>query len=135
MILFLGLLLLAVLLVVAGESGFTFVTLEPSSVQTAFLCQSLMEIATVILIPLALRLFKFRRVHQALATDGVKGLWKWGQVRIFMLCVPLILNVVFYYATMSAAFGYMAIILFLCLFFIVPTKGRCEDEVEKAAEK
>ena len=46
-----------------------------------------------------------------------------------MLCLPMVLNVFFYYAFGDVAgFYYLAIILALSLFFVFPTKKRCEHE-------
>jgi hypothetical protein len=53
--------------------------------------------------------------------------------RLLMLCVPMVLNTVLYYMFMNVAFGYMGIILFLCLFFIVPTRERCMSEINAEA--
>lgn len=131
---FLGLMALSVLLVVVGEWGLlplSFQVFGPESAgEIQFLCQTLLEIATIGVIPLALRLFKFKKVHQELVTDKEKALSKWGLLRILILFVPLLLNVLFYYASMTPGFGYMGIILFLCSFFITPTKSRCMDDVE-----
>nr|WP_298671786.1 hypothetical protein [uncultured Prevotella sp.] len=139
MISFIGLMLLSILLVVAGESGIAFFTFSfrgtGHSGQAQFIWQALLEITTIGVIPLALRLFKFKKVHQDLVSRREKALLKWGQVRIWLLFLPLLLDVTFYYASMAPGFGYMAIILFLCSFFIIPTKGRCTEDVEKDLEK
>ena len=82
---------------------------------------------TLCVIPVALRLFKFRDVARRLATP--QGLLRCGMLRLLMLCVPMLINAVLYYLYMSVAFGYMGIILFLCMAFVVPTKGRCEAEI------
>ena len=39
------------------------------------------------------------------------------------------LNAVLYYQFMAVAFGYMSIILLLSLFFVYPSKTRCEQEM------
>jgi hypothetical protein len=93
-----------------------------------FLVQILMQLITICVIPVALRLFKFKKIHESLISQPERALAKWAGIRIHMLCLPMVLNILFYYLTMSAGFGYMAIILFLCLFFIVPTMGRCVAE-------
>ena len=53
--------------------------------------------------------------------------------RLLMLCVPMIVNTVLYYVFMNVAFGYMGIILFLCLFFVMPTMDRCLSEIKEEA--
>lgn len=89
---------------------------------------TVMELVTIIVIPLALKLFSLKAVRRKLVARKGDALLPWGTARINMLCLPMLINTFMYYQTMSPAFGYMAIILFLCLFFIYPSIGRCEDE-------
>lgn len=95
-----------------------------------FLMLSLMEIITIVCIPLALKLFVIKRVRQKLVRQKGDALLRLGFVRHLILWLPLIVNTFFYYATMAAAFGYMAIILVLCMFFVYPSLGRCYAETE-----
>lgn len=95
-----------------------------------FLVVTAMELLTLCTVPLALRLFKFKSVERSLKENGQQALLKWGTIRIMLIVVPMLLNVILFYLFGNVAFGYMAIILFLCLFFIYPTKSRCEAEAE-----
>ena len=53
----------------------------------------------------------------------------WGSVRLMLLCLPMIANIFFYYAFGDAvSFFYLAVILALSLFFVYPSKKRCEHE-------
>ena len=76
--------------------------------------------------------FKIRYVADSLQADEShvdRQLCFWGSVRMMMLCLPMVLNVFFYYAFGDVAgFYYLAIILALSLFFVFPTKKRCEHE-------
>lgn len=90
-----------------------------------------MEFLTICIIPVAMRLFRFRRIGRKLTS--AEALKVWGMTRLLMLCVPMVLNTVLYYMFMNVAFGYMGIILFLCLFFIVPTRERCMSEINEKA--
>lgn len=94
-----------------------------------FISVSVMEILTIVLIPLALKLFKFRIVADELSSRGATGLVKWGSIRMCMICVPMIFNTLLYYAFMKVAFGYMAIICLICLIFIYPSTKRCTSEI------
>jgi hypothetical protein len=99
-----------------------------------FFAATVMEILTICAIPLALRLFKFKSVHNSIVADEAKAaskLLSWASLRMGLLCIPLIVNALLYYLYMNVAFGYMGIILFLSLFFIYPSKQRCLDEVVK----
>lgn len=97
--------------------------------QTEFYLLTVMELLTIGLIPLALRLFKINKVKQELREGQAQALSKWAVCRLDMLCIPMLINAVLYYIYMNAAFGYLAIILFLCLFFIYPSKTRCQSEL------
>lgn len=94
-----------------------------------FVWQIVMELATIVAIPVALFLFRFKRIHRLLVEGRMKALHTWSIVRLLMLCVPIVLNAVLYYQFMAVAFGYMSIILLLSLFFVYPSKARCEQEM------
>ena len=102
---------------------------EDKSVE--FVTAFVMEFLTICVIPVAMRLFRFRRIGRKLTS--AESLKVWGMTRLLMLCVPMVLNTVLYYMFMNVAFGYMGIILFLCLFFIVPTRERCMSEINAEA--
>lgn len=97
---------------------------------TEFLAVSLMELATICMIPLALRLFKFKRINRSLKSR--QGLKIWGSLRMMMICLPMMVNTLLYYVFMNVAFGYMGIIGLICLLFIYPSKGRCFSETSDA---
>ncbi len=87
-----------------------------------------MELLTIITIPLSLRLFKFGFVKRQLLSSPVHALGTWGSLRLCMLTVPMMVNCGLYYMYMNVAFGYMAIIGALCLCFVYPSKDRCQLE-------
>ena len=99
-----------------------------------FVVATIMELLTIAIIPFALRLFKFRKVNSKL-TENESTRWenllKFGSVRILLLAIPMIINVVCYYLFTLTAFAYMAIILFLCMFFVYPTVDKCIAETTK----
>lgn len=95
-----------------------------------FLLLSLMEIVTIVCIPLALKLFVMKRVHRKLVQRKGEALLRLGFARHLLLWLPMIVNTFFYYNTMSVAFGYMSIILLLCMFFVYPSAARCYAETE-----
>lgn len=98
-----------------------------------FVAAMIMELFTICVIPVALRLFRFSRVARSLIS--AEALLRWGLLRLVMLCVPLVANTLLYYLYMNVAFGYMGIILFLCLAFVLPTKARCESELGNDNER
>ena len=100
--------------------------------ETVVTLQFLMQMLTLAAIPLALFLFKIGYVRAILHTDEShvsSHLLFWGSVRMMILCVPMVLNMFFYYAFGdSVSFFYLAVILALSLFFVYPSKKRCEHE-------
>ena len=120
---------IAVALIVVYECGWLQMGALAEQTQKGFYAAVVMELTTIVMVPMALRLFKFRFVSNMLRDYKEKALLKWGAVRILMLCVPMVLNTLCYYLFMNAAFAYMAIILFLCLFFVYPTTDKCYAEI------
>ena len=98
--------------------------------QSEFLLTFLMELATLGCAFLALRLFKFEKIHQELTTGKAAALRSWGMIRLLMLLVPLWADTLLYYLYMNTTFGYLGIILVLCLPFVYPSESRCEAETE-----
>ena len=92
--------------------------------QDEFLSTISMELITIVFIPVALRLFKTKDVQKRLEEGNIKAFRKWGLVRILMITVPLVLNTLLYYSFMNTTFGYMALILLICLPFIYPASRK-----------
>ena len=98
--------------------------------QSEFLMTFLMELMTLGCAFLALRLFKFEKIHQELITGKAVALRKWGLIRLVILLFPLWADTLLYYIYMNTTFGYLGIILALCLPFVYPSMNRCEAETE-----
>ncbi len=131
MIIFFVPLILSILLIILFENDMLSVGIWTGKNGYEFVCLSVMEILTICLAPLALRLFKLKHIQAALHQNkkqAAKVLLKWGSIRLLMIEVPLIVNLLLYYFFMKVAFGYMAIILFLCMFFVFPSLDRCINE-------
>lgn len=112
-----------------------FIGLLQKETEILFICQIVFQIGTLALVPLALRLFKFRKIHDEIINDETPNhakLLVYGMLRMDMLHLPMIINLVLYYFFMVPGFGYMAIVLFLSSLFIVPTMKRCEAEVTES---
>ena len=87
-----------------------------------------MELITICLIPVSLRLFKFQGIKRAFQSSAELALRQWGSVRLLMLTLPMLVNCWLYYQFMNVAFGYMGIIGLLSLCFVYPSKARCNQE-------
>ncbi|MBR0269988.1 MAG: hypothetical protein IJJ98_12725 [Prevotella sp.] len=121
---------LVALVVILGEFNVLPFEKFAGGDKAEFYLLTVMELLTIAMIPLALRLFKFKKIKTQLKEQRENALSKWGLIRMDMLCLPMFINAVLYYIYQHAAFGYLAIILFLCLFFVYPSKARCQAEVE-----
>lgn len=121
---------ITVVLVVLFETDVLPSGLMATEKQTEFLLTTLMELLTLASVYMSLRLFKFDKVHQELVTRKADGLRRWGLIRLAILLLPMPLNTVLYYLFMNTTFGYMAIILAICLPFVYPSEARCEAETE-----
>lgn len=105
--------------------------------QTGYVVQMVMILLTLSLVPLALRLFKFKQIHASLLVSPATALLKWGIVRIFVLGLLLVANTFLYYIYgFEPSFGYLAVMVLLTMPFVFPTMSRCkaETEEEKAVE-
>lgn len=118
-----------VMIIVLFESDIVLPGIIEKGSQTEFIMLIMMELITVSMIPLALRLFKFDFVKRSIAAKPIAGLQRWGVVRMAMLCDTMVVNTLLYYLTpLNVAFGYMAIICLICLVFVNPTLRRCIAE-------
>lgn len=125
---FLGLLAVALLMVVLYETDVLEAGVLADSKQTEFIATTTMEITTLAGVFLALRLFKFRAIHQNLVSQKAPALLKWGLLRLVLLEGQMLCNTYLYYMYMAPTFGYMAIIQLLCLPFVWPSMERCMAE-------
>ena len=121
---------LSAIIIVSGELDIIPNGILANDKQVEFVIMSMMEILTIIAIPVALKLFKFKAIANTLASDTLLHFERWGIVRLCLLNVPMVINLVCYYLFVGAGFGYLAIILFLSLFFVYPSLSRCYNETD-----
>lgn len=130
---FWGFIALSVLMAFAFETDLLPAGVGAEEKSLDFVLLSVMELVTICLIPLALRLFKFSGIRRRLLTgtedDRAQQLLRWGVSRMMLLCVPMFINTLSYYWFLNVAYGYMAIIGLLCLVFVYPSLQRCHDEI------
>lgn len=121
---------LSAIIIILGELDIIPNGILANDKQVEFVIMSMMEILTIIAIPVALKLFKFKAIANKLASDTLHHFERWGIVRLCLLNVPMVINLVCYYLFVGAGFGYLAIILFLSLFFVYPSLSRCYNEAD-----
>lgn len=126
---FISVIISALVIVIVCETDLVGVGVWAEKTSEEFALTSLMELVSLAAIPLSLRLFKFAKVRNSLVAGRKTALLKWGVVRILSLGVPLLVNTVLYYLFMSTTFGYMSIILLLCMSFVFPAMSKCYYEI------
>ena len=94
-----------------------------------------MELLLLVLAPLALYLFRIPFIRRKLKDNPAESpnqLLLWATLRLDMLAIPMVANTLFYYLFgQNVTFGYMAIILLLCLLLVYPSMKRCMYETGK----
>ena len=125
MIVYVGIILMTLLLVVLCETDVLDSGQMAHNKQAEFVTTALITLASAFF---GLRMFKFQVVRQQLLSQQAPALLKFGLVRLVMLEAPMLSNTLFYYMYMNPTFGYMAIILLLCLPFVYPSMSRCIAE-------
>ena len=131
MVVFITILTLSLLCVVIYETNVLEAGSMADKKQDEFFALTVLELASLAGLVLALRLFKFKCIHNELVTQKAPALLKWGLMRLALLELPMLSNTFFYYMFMNPAFGYMAIIQLLCLPFVYPSLNRCIAETEE----
>jgi hypothetical protein len=120
------------IIVFLGEGGVIPTgIIEDEGKVTEFYLTTSMELITMASIFCALRMFKFKKVHEDLMTNKEVALYKWGTVRMSLLEFPMLINGILYYLFMQTSFGYMGIILLLCMPFVFPTMDKCIAETSE----
>jgi hypothetical protein len=118
----------AILLVLVFENNVFSTGLYADNKPADFLFTTILEVLTICCIPLALRLIKDKTMKKYDVPRRMQIYRRKAMLRLLLLGCPLLVNTFLYYLFMNVAFGYMAIILFLCLLFIIPTKERQQRE-------
>jgi hypothetical protein len=120
------------IIVFLGEGGVIPTgIIEDAGKVTEFYLITFMELITMASIFCALRMFKFKKVHEELMTNKETALYKWGTIRMSLLEFPMLINGILYYLFMQTSFGYMGIILLLCMPFVFPTMDKCIAETSE----
>lgn len=126
---FLTLILICLILVALYENDILLGGSRAADTSLDYYAALCMELVTICLIPLALRLFRFGSIRRRLTGSPARSLTWWGSCRLMMIGLPMVANTWLYYQFMNVAFGYMAIIGLLSLCFIYPSHARCNQEV------
>lgn len=131
---FFAIIALALVMVIVFETGMMESGALADDRQQEFILTALMELTSLGAAFLGLRLFKFSSVEKQLVDSPETAMTKWGTVRLLMLELPMLVDTLLYYMFMNATFGYLAIMLLLCLPFVYPSEDRCTAETTRGDE-
>ena len=123
--------LMALVIIVLFETDVLPAGVKADDKQSEFVLTALMEIVSLGAAFMGLRLFKFKAIHNDLVSRKETAMWKWGMTRLLILEAPMVINTLFYYIYMNTTFGYMGIMLLLCLPFVFPSLSRCLAETSE----
>ena len=122
---------MALVIIVLFETDVLPAGVKADDKQSEFVLTALMEIISLGAAFIGLRLFKFKAIHNDLVSRKETAMWKWGMTRLLILEAPMVINTLLYYIYMNTTFGYMGIMLLLCLPFVFPSLSRCLAETSE----
>ena len=128
MIVYLALLAIAIGLIILYETETLEAGVLATEEQSKFLFTTFMELGSLAAAFFGLRLFKFQAVHNDLVTRKEPAMMKWGLIRLLIIEVPMLADTLLYYIYMNTTFGYLGIMLLLCMPFVYPSMNRCIAE-------
>ena len=97
MVVFITILTLSLLCVVIYETNVLEAGSMADKKQDEFFALTVLELASLAGVVLALRLFKFKGIHNELVTQKAPALLKWGLMRLALLELPMLSNTFFYW--------------------------------------
>ena len=126
---------IALVIIVLFETDVLPTGIKADDKQSDFVLTALMEIISLGAAFFGLRLFKFKAIHNDLVSRKETAMWKWGMARLIILEAPMVINTLLYYIYMNTTYGYLGIMLLLCLPFVFPSTGRCLAETTEEEVK
>ena len=132
-VIYISLVAIALAIIILYETDILEAGVMEEQKQLEFILTALMELISLGAAFLGLRLFKFKTVHNDLVNRQEPAMWKWGVIRLLILEVPMVIDTLLYYIYMNTTFGYLAVMLLLCLPFVFPSVNRCLAETSEEA--
>ena len=124
---------LPVVLCVLYETGVFPEGIYAGDVRMEYMLQTVCILLTVCLIPFSLRLFNLnlvKRIKELPLADALKSYRRWSEVRMLLLCVPILLNTSFFYLTLNTTGIFCATMAFTASLFCVPSESRIKNELD-----
>ena len=132
-VIYMSLAAIALAIIILYETDILEAGVMEEQKQLEFILTAMMELISLGAAFMGLRLFKFKTVHNDLVNRLEPAMWKWGVIRLLILEVPMVIDTLLYYIFMNTTFGYLAVMLLLCLPFVFPSVNRCLAETSEEA--
>lgn len=124
---------LPVVLCVLYETGVFPEGIYAGDARMEYMLQTVCILLTVCLIPFSLRLFNLnlvKRIKELPLADALKSYRRWSEVRMLLLCVPILLNTSFFYLTLNTTGIFCATMALTASLFCVPSESRIKNELD-----
>ncbi len=98
-----------------------------------YILQTVCILLTVCLIPFSLRLFNLnlvKRIKELPLTEALKSYRRWSEIRLLILCVPILLNTSFFYLTLNTTGLFCASMALIASAFCMPTRSRIKNDLD-----
>ena len=120
------------------EAGIFAEGIYAGDVRTDYILQCAGILLTVCLIPFSLRLFNLnlvKRVRELPLMDALRSYRRWSEIRLFLLLVPVLMNLSFYYLTLNTTGLFCSLMALIASLFCVPTRNRILNELDLQEEE
>lgn len=125
--------ILPILLCVLYETGILTDGIFCGDARMEYMLQTVCILLTICLIPLSLRLFNLnlvKHIKELPLEEALKSYRCWSEIRLLLLCVPVLLNTSFYYLTLNTTGVFCASMVLIASFFCLPTESRIINELD-----
>lgn len=125
--------LLPVCLVIAGETGDSWVGLYAEQVRTTYLAETLVILLTASMVPLSLKLFSWileKKINTAHLPHALRLYAVWSCIRLCMLALPALSGLAVYYLMLSNKSVLCALISLTASLFCIPGIKRLRRELQ-----
>ena len=125
--------ILPILWCVLYETGILTDGIFCGDARMEYMLQTVCILLTICLIPLSLRLFNLnlvKHIKELPLEEALKSYRRWSEIRLLLLCVPVLLNTSFYYLTLNTTGVFCASMVLIASFFCLPTESRIINELD-----
>lgn len=130
--------LLAILMVVCGETLDSWTGLYAGDVRSTYQAETATILLAVVCVPVSLKLFSWVLDHKIDAVSLPEALrlyaW-WSVVRLFLLFLPVVVGFLTYYLMLSTKGVLCALIALTASLFCIPGENRLRKELRIDKEK